>query len=126
MSGLCVLVGVTSLVFAALFVSRVIPLSSGAFLISGGFEQLGFLIFVLYGAFMLLLAAALWKRSRWARRVAIVVAVIGVALAIPALSSAVMDSRIFGIGREGLQIIVRVVIVYYLSQEPVKDWFSLQ
>ena len=120
------LVGVTSLVFGALFMSHVIPLSSGAFLIGGGFEQLGFLIFLLYGAFTLLLAVALWKRSRWARRVAIGVAVIGVALAIPALSSAVMDSRIFAIGREGLQIIVRVVIVYYLSQEPVKDWFSLQ
>ena len=35
-----------------------------------------------------------------------------------------MDSRLFAIAREGLQIIVRVLIVFYLSQEPVKDWFA--
>ena len=35
-----------------------------------------------------------------------------------------MDSRIVAIAREGLQVIVRVVVVYYLSQEPVKDWFA--
>jgi hypothetical protein len=35
-----------------------------------------------------------------------------------------MDSRILRIGREGLQIIIRVVVVYYLGQEPVKDWFG--
>ena len=35
-----------------------------------------------------------------------------------------MDSRIFAIGREGLQIMVRVMVVYYLSQEPVKEWFA--
>jgi hypothetical protein len=35
-----------------------------------------------------------------------------------------MDSRLFAIAREGLQIMVRVVVVFYLSQEPVKDWFA--
>ena len=35
-----------------------------------------------------------------------------------------MDSRIFAIAREGLQIIVRVLIVFYLSQEPMKEWFA--
>jgi hypothetical protein len=122
--GLCALVGAASLVFAALFVARVIPLSSGAFLIGGGFEQLGPLAFVLYASLMGLLAVALWRRWRWARRATILIAVIGIALAVPALSSAVMDSRMFAIAREGLQIIVRVVVVYYLSQEPAKEWFT--
>jgi hypothetical protein len=35
-----------------------------------------------------------------------------------------MDSRLFAIAREGLQIIVRVMIVFYLSQKPVKEWFA--
>jgi hypothetical protein len=35
-----------------------------------------------------------------------------------------MDSRIVAIARDGLQIIVRVVLLYYLSQDPVKDWFT--
>jgi hypothetical protein len=47
-------------------------------------------------------------------------------MAVPGLSSAVMDSRVFRIGREGLQIIVRVVVVYYLSQEPAKNWFAVR
>ncbi len=67
---------------------------------------------------------ALWKRWRWARRAAILVAVIGIAMTVPGLSSAVMDSRILALVREGLQIMVRVVAVYYLSQRPVKDWFT--
>jgi len=125
-SALCALVGIASLVFAALFMAHAIPLSSGAFLIGGGFEQLGPLIFLLYAVLMGLLAVALWRRWRWVRRVTILVAVVGIVLAVPALSSAVMDSRVLAIGREGLQIIVRVVIVYYLSQEPVKEWFTVR
>jgi branched-subunit amino acid ABC-type transport system permease component len=105
-------------------VAQVVPLSSGAFLIGGGLEQLGPVAFALYAALMILLTVALWRRWRWARRVVILVAVIGIAMAVPGLSSAVMDSRILRIGREGLQIIIRVVVVYYLGQEPVKDWFG--
>ena len=124
-AALCAIAGVAALAFAALVAAQVVPLSSGAFLIGGGLEQLGPVAFLLYAALMVLLAVALWRRWRWARRVAILVAVIGIAMAVPGLSSAVMDSRILPIGREGLQIIVRVVVVYYLSQEPVKDWFAV-
>ena len=52
------------------------------------------------------------------------VAIAGIAFAVPAISSAVADSRVFAIVREGVQIIVRVLVVFYLSQEPVKDWFA--
>lgn len=121
---LCAIVGSTSLVVAALLTAGRIPLSTGAFLLGGGLEQLGPVAFVLYAAILLLLAMALWKRWRWARRATLLLAVIGIALAVPALSSAVMDTRAFAIAREGMQIIARVVVVYYLSQEPVKDWFA--
>jgi hypothetical protein len=123
-AALCAIAGVAALGFAALTMAQVVPLSSGAFLIGGGLEQLGPIAFLLYAALMILLAVALWKRWRLARRVAIIAAAIGIAMAVPGLSSAVMDSRIIAIGREGLQIIVRVMMVYYLSQEPMKDWFS--
>jgi uncharacterized membrane protein len=115
---------VASITFATLLMVGRVPLSSGAFLLGGGLEQLGPAAFLLYATIMLVLALALWRRWRWARRVAILVAVAGVAVAVPALSSAVMDSRTFAIAREGLQIILRVAIVYYLSQEPVKEWFA--
>jgi hypothetical protein len=121
---LCLVSALTSLAFALLIVAGRIPLSSGAFLIGGGREQSGPVAFLLYAALMILLVVALWRRWRWARRIVIIVAVIGIAMAVPGLSSAVMDSRIAAIGREGLQIIIRVIVVYYLSQEPVKDWFA--
>lgn len=125
-AALCAIEGVSALGFAALAAAQFVPLSSGAFLIGGGLEQLGPIAFLLYAALMVLLAMALLRRWRWARRVAILVAVIGIAMAVPGLSSAVMDSRMLAIGREGLQIIVRVVVVYYLSQEPVKDRFAVR
>ena len=123
-AALCAIAGVVALGFAALVTAQAVPLSSGAFLIGGGLEQLGPVAFLLYARLMILLAVALWRRWRLARRVAILVAVIGIAIAVPGLSSAVMDSRVPAIGREGLQIIVRVVVVYYLSQELVKHWFA--
>ena len=123
---LCVILAAVSLIFAALTVAGRVPLSSGAFLLGGGFEQLGPLAFLLYAAVLLILAVGLWKRVPWARRAAILLAVAGIAFAVPAISSAVADSRIFAIAREGAQIIVRVLVVFYLSQEPVKDWFAGQ
>jgi hypothetical protein len=123
---LCVVLSVVSLAFAGLILAGQVPLSAGAFLLGGGLEQLGPLAFLLYAAVLLFLALGLWKPWPWARRVAILVAVAGIALAVPAISSAVADSRVFAIGREGAQIIVRVLVVFYLSQEPVKDWFARQ
>ena len=123
-SALGVLLAAVSLVFAALLDAGSVPLSAGAFLLGGGLEQLGPLAFVLYACVLLVLSAGLWRRWRWSSRVSILLAVTGIAFAVPAISSGVMDSRIFAIAREGLQIIVRVLIVFYLSKEPVKEWFA--
>jgi hypothetical protein len=123
-AALCAIVAVVALTFAGFLTVHAIPLSSGAFLIGGGLEQLGPIAFLVYAAILIVLTVALWWRWRWARRVAVLAAVIGIVMAVPGLSSAVMDSRIFAIAREGLQIMVRVIVVYYLSQEPVKDWFA--
>ena len=121
---LCVALALTSLAFAGLTLGGAVPLSTGAWLLGGGLEQLGPLAFVLYAAVLLVLALGLWKRWRWARRVTVFVAVAGIVLAAPAISSAVVDSRLFAIAREGLQIILRVLVVFYLRQEPVKGWFA--
>ena len=125
-AALCAIASAAALSFGGLAVAQAVPLSSGAFLMGAGLEQLGSVAFLLYAALMILLAVALWRRWRWARRAAILIAVIGIAMAVPGLSSAVMDSRILAIGRQGLQIIVRVVVVYYLSQEPAKNWFAVR
>jgi hypothetical protein len=123
-AALCLVVALAALALAVLLAAHAVPLSSGAFLVGGGLEQLGPIAFLVYAAIMIALAVALWKRLRWARPIAIAIAVLGIAMSVPGLSSAVMDSRIFAIGREGLQVMIRVVVVFYLSQEPVKDWFA--
>jgi len=121
---LCIVAALTSLAFALLIATGRIPLSSGGFLVGGGLEQLGPVAFLLYAALLLPLAIALCRRLRFARRATALAAILGIALAVPAISSAVVDSRLFAIAREGLQIIVRVMIVFYLSQKPVKEWFA--
>jgi hypothetical protein len=125
-SALCVIVAAVSLIYAALINAGRIPLSAGAFLLGGGFEQLGPLAFLLYAGVLFILAAGLWKRWRWTRQAAILLGVAGIAFGVPAISSAVADSRIFAIVREGVQIMLRVLVVFYLSQEPVRDWFAMR
>lgn len=123
-AALLALTALIAWVFAGLLVIDAVPLSYGSVLLQGGLEQSGPIAFLIYGAVTLTLAWALWNRRRWARRLTLLVAAIGVALAVPAISSAVADGRAFAIVREGLQIIVRVAVIYYLSQEPVRDWFA--
>jgi len=123
-AALCAVTGIASLIFAALLFGQLVPLSYGSALLPGGLEQSGPISFLVYGALTLGLAWGLWTRRGWARRLTLLLAVIGVVLAVPGVSSAVVDSRAAAIVREGLQIMVRVAVIYYLSQEPVRDWFS--
>jgi|SRR5215472_3171143 len=120
---LCVLLGLASFGFAGLLLMGRVPLSAGAALIGGGFEQLGPVAFVLNATILLLLALGLARGRNWARRVTLLLAIAGIASVVPAISSAVVDARPFAIAREGAQIIVRVIVVFYLTQEPVKEWF---
>ena len=119
----CVLSGI-SLALTALLLAGTVPLSTGAALLGGGMEQLGPPAFLLYGAILAVVGTALWRRWRGARRTAILLAGAGIALVVPGISSAVADGRLLAIFRDGTQIIVRVLVIYYLSQEPVREWFT--
>ncbi len=123
-AALLALAGVASLSLAALLFLQAVPLSCGSVLLQSGLEQSGPIAFLIYGAVTLTLAWGLWTRRRWARRATVLLAAIGVAFAVPVISSAAVDGRFFSIIREGLQIMVRVAVIYYLSQEPVREWFS--
>lgn len=122
--GLLALVAVTAFAFAGLLVVHMVPLSYGSVLLQGGLEQSGPIAFLIYGAVTFALTWALWTRRGWARRLTILLAGIGVALAVPAISSAVADGRTSSVAREGLQIMVRVAVIFYLSQEAVREWFA--
>ena len=123
-AALCAVTGIASLMFAALLFLQLVPLSYGSVLLPGGLEQSGPISFLVYAGLTLGLAWGLWTRRGWARRLTLLLAAIGVVLAVPAISSAVVDSRAASIIREGLQIMLRVAVIYYLTQEPVRDWFS--
>lgn len=123
-SGLLAATGLMALVFAFLSAVSMIPLSYGALLLQGGLEQRGPIAFLLYASIAFTLAWGLWSQHGWARRLTVLLAGIGIALGVPSVSSAVVDGRPFSIVREGLQIMVRVAVIYYLSQEPTRDWFA--
>ena len=119
-----VVVAVIALAIAAgTFLGRM-PLASGAFLVGGELETAGPILFLLVTIVFLIAAAGLWKLKNWARHLAIGLAVIGLIQVTPAISSAVADGRIFAIIREGAQIIIRVIVIWYLFQEPVRDQFN--
>ena len=101
----------------------VLSMALGAPLL-GGLELAGPLMFLLMGGLGALMGWGLLRLNRWARQAAIVVAMVGFAMLIPSFSSAVAEMRAGRLISTGLGVIVRVVIVWYLWQEPVAEHFA--
>lgn len=111
-------VGLTMLVRPGL-----VSMAAGAELL-GGLELAGPYMFLLVAALSAAIAFGLWRLHRWARWLAILVALIGVVLLLPSVSSAVLDFRLRKLIWGGLVTIARVMIIWYLFQEPVKEAFE--
>ena len=99
-----------------------ISMAAGAELL-GGLELAGPYMFLLAAAVGMVIAIGLWLLQNWARWIAILVALMGVVLLLPNVSSAILDLRFGRLPWEGLGVIVRVMIVWYLFQEPVREVF---
>jgi multidrug transporter EmrE-like cation transporter len=111
------LLGVIMLVFPG-----VVSMALGAPLL-GGLELAGPYMFLLMAGVGALIGWGLLRLNNWARRAAIVVALVGIVMLVPAVSAAAVDFRaslLWG----GLGIVVRVMIVWYLYQEPIKRAFA--
>ena len=100
-----------------------ISMAAGAALL-GGLELAGPYMFLLVAALGAAIAIGLWRLDNWARRVAILAAIIGVVLLLPSVSSAVFDFRFGRLAWGGMGMIVRVMIAWYLLQPPVRDAFE--
>ncbi|MGH9549763.1 MAG: hypothetical protein ACRD3W_10330, partial [Terriglobales bacterium] len=100
-----------------------ISMSVGADLL-GGLELGGPYMFLLVGAVGAGVGVGLSFLNNWARRVAILLAMIGIVLLIPTVSSSVIALRMGRLAWGGLAVIVRVMIVWYLYQQPVKESFE--
>jgi hypothetical protein len=100
-----------------------VSMAAGAELL-GGLELAGPYMFLLMAALGAVIALGLWRLHRWAWWLAILVAMIGVVLLLPSVSSAVFDFRMTKLVSGGLGVIVRTMIVWYLFQEPVGNAFA--
>jgi uncharacterized membrane protein (DUF2068 family) len=100
-----------------------VSMAAGAELL-GGLELAGPYMFLLIGTLSAAIALGLWRLHRWARWLAILAAMIGVVVLLPGVSSAMLDFRIGKLAWEGLGTIVRVMIVWYLFQERVREAFA--
>lgn len=111
-------IGLTMLVRPGL-----VSVAAGADLL-GGLETAGPYMFLLMAAVGLAIALGLLRLQNWARRLAILVAMLGFVLLIPTVSSAVIDFQLGKLARSGSGLIVRVLIVFYLYQLPVREQFG--
>jgi hypothetical protein len=100
-----------------------VSMAAGAELL-GGLELAGPYMFLLMAALGAVIALGLWRLHRWARWLAILVAMIGVVMLLPTVSSAMLDFRIGTLASGGLGVIVRTMIVWCLFQEPVGNAFA--
>jgi hypothetical protein len=90
----------------------------------GGLELAGPFMFLLAGAVAALIGWGLLRMNNWARRLAIVVALVGFVMLVPTVSSAAIGIHWSALVWGGLGVIVRMVIVWYLWQTPVAEQFS--
>jgi len=99
-----------------------ISMSAGADLL-GGLEVAGPYMFLLIAVVGAAIGGGLLRLHNWARRLAILTALLGMVLLLPAVSSAVLDFRIAKLVWGGLGVMVRAMVVWYLYQQPVKEAF---
>jgi hypothetical protein len=82
-----------------------------------GLELAGPYMFLLVGAIAALIGRGLLRLNNWARRAALVAALLGVAMLVPSVSAAAADFG-WSLAPSGLGIMVRAAIAWYLVQLP--------
>lgn len=100
-----------------------VSMAAGANLL-GGLALAGPYMFLLVGGLGAVIGLGLWRLHRWARWLAILAAIIGVVMLLPDVSTAMLDFRMGKLVWAGLGTIVRVMVVWYLFQEPVGEAFA--
>jgi hypothetical protein len=88
-----------------------------------GLELAGPYMFLLGAGVGALIGWGLLRLNNWARRAAIAAGIIGLVMLVPSVSAAAVDFRA-SLLWAGLGIILRVMIVWYLYQTPVAEYFS--
>ncbi len=119
----CLALGIYIGINGLLVMVGTVSFASGAYLL-GGMETMGSTIYFLVALVLTGLGFALFRGWRWSRRVAIMAAALLFAGAVMPVSSAVIDARILSIVTQGAKIIAAIVVIRYLLQPEVVDYFS--
>lgn len=89
-----------------------------------GFEIAGPYAFLLAAGVGTLTGVGLMLMKNWGRRLAIVIAIAGIVMLLPAVSAAVGEPRIAPLAVSGGGVMVRAAMVWYLWQTPVAEQFG--
>ncbi len=88
--------------------------------ILNGLELAGPYMFLLIGGVGAAIGIGLLRLNNWARRAAILASLVGMVMLIPSVSAAAVDFRP-ALFWNGLGVIVRMVVVWYLYRTPVAE-----
>lgn len=100
-----------------------LSMAAGADLL-GGLETAGPYMFLLTALVAAAIGVGLLRLNNWARRVALILAMIGFVMLIPTVSGAVIGFNIPNLARSGFGLMIRVLIVFFLYQSPVREVFE--
>jgi hypothetical protein len=90
----------------------------------GGLELAGPFAFLFAALVAALTAWGLLRLNNWARRAALLLALIGIVFLVQPVSSAVISFNPLALFWGGLGVMVRVMVAWYLYQRPVIDIFE--
>jgi hypothetical protein len=100
-----------------------ISMAAGAPLLSG-LELAGPFMFLLVGIIGMLIAYGLTRLNNWARRAAIALAFAGFFMLIPVVSGNVINFNYAGLAWNGIALMLRVIVMWYLFQLHVREAFE--
>src|SRR5437773_6203032 len=118
--------GVGVIAFAFLLASAYLLAAGGLMLFRPGLVGMaaGAVLFLLIAALGLAISWGLFHLHNWARRVAALAAIAGIVLLIPRISDDAVSLRVGRLAWAALQMMLRVLIVFYLYQSPVREAFE--
>lgn len=90
----------------------------------GGLELAGPWMFLLVATAAAAVGFGIFLLKNWARRIAVIAALLGILLNVPSVSSSLVEFRISMLLWGGLAVIVRVIVVWYLYQPQAREAFE--
>lgn len=99
-----------------------VPMSAGAPLLFG-LELAGPYMFLLMAVVAGAVAWGLMRRNNITRHVAMLIAIAGIVMLVPSVSGATVMANWRGLMFEGLGIIVRVIVAWYLGRKDIAEQF---